>query len=48
MGEVHSYLLGALNILMEHAANAPFSTEAVRYARLAVAVDDILSELEEL
>ena len=48
MSEVRSYLLGALNILMEHAAAAPFSTEAVRYARLAVAVDDILNDLEEL
>jgi len=48
VSEVREFLLAALDILMEHAADASFSTEAVRYARLAVAVDDIIRELEEL
>lgn len=45
---VREYLLAALDVLMERIAAAPLSSEAVQYARLATAIDDIVKELEEL
>lgn len=48
MMTVREYLLAALDVLMERIAAAPLSSEAVRCARLATAIDDIVKELEEL
>ena len=48
MMSVRECLLVALEELMALIAAAPLSSESVRYARVATAIDDILSELEEL
>lgn len=48
MMSVREHLLAASNVLMERIAAAPLSSEAVRCARLATAIDDVVQELEEL